>query len=78
VEFLTYDVAVETANGRTKAAAVNIDNIIVGGIVERQVPALVSPPGVLRTSLLGMTFLSRLDGFEFRGDRLTMRGPKAP
>lgn len=74
VDFLTYDVPVETANGRTRAAAVVLDNVIVGGIVERRVPALVSPPGMLRTSLLGMSFLSRLDGFEFRGDRLIMRG----
>lgn len=74
VDFLKYDVAVETANGRTRGASVLIDNIIVGGIVERRVPALVMPKGVLRTSLLGMTFLSRLEAFEFRGDRLVMRG----
>lgn len=78
LDFLTYDVPVETANGRVKAAAVVLDNIIVGGIVERRVPALVSPAGVLRSSLLGMTFLSRLEAFEFRGDRLVMRGAAAP
>lgn len=77
VDFLTYDVAVETANGRTRAASVVLDNIIVGGIVERRVPALVSPPGALRTSLLGMSFLSRLEAFEFRGDELVMRGAAA-
>ena len=69
-----YDVPVDTAGGRTKAAGVVLDNIIIGGIVERHVPALVSPPGMLRTSLLGMSFLSRLQAFEFRGDRLLMRG----
>lgn len=74
VDFLKYDVPVDTAGGRTKAAAVVLDNVIIGGIVERHVPALVSPPGMLRQSLLGMTFLSRLEGFEFRGDRLVMRG----
>ncbi|MFG1433033.1 TIGR02281 family clan AA aspartic protease [Xanthobacter sp. V2C-8] len=78
IEFLTYDVPVDTANGRVKAASVLIDNIIVGGIVERRVPALVSPAGALRSSLLGMTFLSRLEAFEFRGSRLIMRGARAP
>ena len=78
VDFLKYDVPVDTAGGRTRAAAVVLDNVIIGGIVERHVPALVSPPGMLRQSLLGMTFLSRLDGFEFRGDRLVMRGAAAP
>lgn len=78
LEFLRYDVPVDTANGRVKAAAVMLDNIIVGGIVERRVPALVSPPGALGSSLLGMTFLSRLEAFEFRGPRLILRGPRAP
>lgn len=74
VDFLKYDVPVDTAAGRTRAAAVVLDNVMVGGIVERRVAALVSPPGMLRTSLLGMSFLSRLEAFEFRGDRLVMRG----
>lgn len=78
VDFLKYDVPVDTAGGRTKAAAVVLDHVGVGGIVERRVPALVSPPGMLRTSLLGMSFLSRLEAFEFRGDRLVMRGPTDP
>jgi len=77
VEFLKYDVPVDTANGRMRAASVVLDRLTVGGIVERRVPALVAPKGVLRTSLLGMSFLSRLDSFEIRGDRLVMRGPTA-
>ncbi|WP_454916921.1 retropepsin-like aspartic protease family protein [Xanthobacter sediminis] len=78
LEFLRYDVPVDTANGRVRAASVLIDNIIVGGIVERRVPALVSPPGALTSSLLGMSFLSRLEAFEFRGTRLILRGARAP
>ena len=76
VDFLKYDVPVDTAAGRTRAAAVVLDTITIGSIVERRVPALVSPAGALRTSLLGMSFLSRLEGFEFRGDKLVMRGGK--
>ncbi|MFG1428164.1 TIGR02281 family clan AA aspartic protease [Roseixanthobacter glucoisosaccharinicivorans] len=77
VDFLKYDVPVDTANGRTKAASVVLDKITIGTIVERRVPALVSPAGVLRTSLLGMSFLQRLDSFEIRGEKLVMRGPLA-
>lgn len=78
VDALTYDVTVETANGRARAASVLLDTIIVGGIVERRVPALVSAPGALRMSLLGMSFLARLDAFAFKGDQLVLTGPPAP
>ena len=65
---------VDTANGRTRAAPVTLDRIAVGGIVERAVPALIAQPGQLKTSLLGMSFLNRLESWEVRGDRLMMRG----
>ncbi len=74
VEMIKYNVNIETANGRTYAAAAIIDKIAVGGIVERAVPALIAQPGTLKTSLLGMSFLSRLQGWEVRGDRVVMRG----
>jgi aspartyl protease family protein len=73
IDLLKYDVPIETASGRTRAAAVVIDRIAVGGIVERRVPALVSAPGDLKTSLLGMSFLNRLQSFEIGGCRLMMR-----
>jgi aspartyl protease family protein len=73
LDLLKYDVAIETASGRTHAAAVVIDRIAVGGILERRVPALVSAPGELKTSLLGMSFLNRLKSFEISGGRLLMR-----
>jgi aspartyl protease family protein len=74
LEVLSYNVTVDTANGRTRAAAVTLDRIGVGGIVERSVPALIAQPGQLRTSLLGMSFLNRLESWEVRGDKLIMRG----
>ena len=73
VEVLTYTVSIETANGRTRAAPVTLNSLAVGGIVERSVPALIAQPGQLRTNLLGMTFLNRLESWEVRGDRLVMR-----
>jgi aspartyl protease family protein len=74
LEVLAYTVAVETANGRTRAAPVTLDRLAVGGILERSVPALIAQPGQLRTSLLGMSFLNRLEGWDVRGDRLVLRG----
>jgi aspartyl protease family protein len=74
LEVLTYSVNVDTANGRTRAAAVTLDRLAVGGIVERSVPALIAQPGTLRISLLGMSFLNRLQSWEVRGDKLLMRG----
>jgi aspartyl protease family protein len=78
VELLKYDVPIETANGRGKAASVVLDKIGVGNIQERRVPALVSAPGDLKTSLLGMSFLSRLESFEVRGERLVMHAKPVP
>ena len=74
LELLSYTVQVDTANGRARAASVTLDRLAVGGIVERAVPALIAQPGQLRTSLLGMSFLNRLESWEVRGDKLMMRG----
>jgi aspartyl protease family protein len=75
LEVLNYTVSLETANGRTRAAPVTLDRVAVGGLTERSVPALVAQPGQLRNSLLGMTFLNRLESWEVRGNKLRMRGP---
>jgi aspartyl protease family protein len=74
LEVLQYTVNVETANGRARAAPVTLDKIAVGGLTERSVPALIAPPGQLRTSLLGMSFLNRLESWEVRGDKLLLHG----
>jgi aspartyl protease family protein len=74
LEVLNYNVTVDTANGKTRAAAVTLDSIGVGGLIERSVPALIAQPGQLRTSLLGMSFLNRLESWEVRGDKLVLRG----
>ena len=74
VEVIKYTVNIATANGHTKAAEVTLDRVAVGSIVERSVPALIAQPGQLKTSLLGMSFLNRLQSWEVRGDRLVMRG----
>jgi aspartyl protease family protein len=74
LEVLAYTASVDTANGRTLAAPVTLDRLAVGALVEHSVSALVVQPGLLRTSLLGMSFLNRLQSWEVRGDRLLLRG----
>lgn len=74
VDLLKYDITIETAKGRSFAAAVVLDRIRIGNIVERRVPALVVRRGDLRMSLLGMSFLQRLDSFELRGQQMVLRG----
>ena len=73
LEVLNYSVHVDTANGRAWAAPVTLDKVSIGGITERSVPALIAQGG-LRTNLLGMSFLNRLQSWEVRGDRLLLRG----
>jgi aspartyl protease family protein len=74
LELLDYDVDVETAGGRTKAARLTLDRLAIGKLVERSVPALVVPNGTMKTNLLGMTFLDRLERWEVRADRLMLHG----
>jgi aspartyl protease family protein len=74
LEVLNYSVSIDTANGRTRVAPVTLDRIAIGGLVEHSIEALVAQPGQLKTSLLGMSFLNRLQSWEVRGDRLLLRG----
>jgi aspartyl protease family protein len=73
LEMLAYTVNVDTANGRTRAAAVTLDRLGVGSIVEHAVPALIAQPGQLKTSLLGMSFLNRLESYSVTSDKLILR-----
>ena len=74
LELLEYNVDVETAGGHTKAARLTLDRLAIGKLVERSVPALVVPHGQMRTNLLGMSFLDRLESWEVRADRLVLHG----
>jgi aspartyl protease family protein len=74
LELLDYDVDLETAGGHTKAARVTLDRLAIGKLVERSVPALVVPHGQMKTNLLGMSFLDRLESWEVRADSLMLRG----
>ena len=63
---------VATANGVVDAAPVTLRDIRIGGIVVRDVDALVIPGEGPGTNLLGMSFLGRLQKFESSGGRLVL------
>lgn len=69
---LEFSQVTETAGGTGRGAPITLREISVGGIVVTKVPGMVIETD-MRESLLGMSFLSRLSGFEFSGDKLTLR-----
>lgn len=63
---------VETANGRTSVAKVQLASVRLGGIEVHDVAALVGRRGQLGQTLLGMSFLSRLSGVRIDHGRLLL------
>lgn len=63
---------VQTASGPARAAAVTLKSIAVAGAEVEDVQALVVENG-LAQSLLGMSYLGRLSGFEATPAGLTLR-----
>lgn len=64
--------AVSTANGVARVAPVILDRVSIGDITVRGVRAVVSERGRLTTTLLGMTFLSRLERVDMRSGVLVL------
>ena len=62
-----------TANGTTLVARARADTVNVGAISRNDLPIYVAQPGRLDQSLLGMSFINTLNGFDLRGDRIVLR-----
>ncbi|MEM1151438.1 MAG: TIGR02281 family clan AA aspartic protease [Pseudomonadota bacterium] len=71
-ETLDYSWSIRTAGGEVKGASVKLDAIKIGRIEVENVEAMVLRDG-LDQSLLGMTFLSQLQSYEFRQGNLILR-----
>jgi aspartyl protease family protein len=67
-----YNATVATANGSLKAARARIPMMDVGGLVVRDVEAMVLPDEALSENLLGLSFLSKLRRFEYANGRLVL------
>ena len=71
-ENLKFNKLYRTANGMVRAAPIKIKRMKVGTITLKNVHASVNGADAFR-SLLGMSFLGRLSGYEVRGDRMILR-----
>lgn len=69
---LDYDAVFETGNGNTPVALVTLDELRIGDLSLEDVRAAVIPKP-MSMSLLGMSALERLDGYEVDGDRMILR-----
>ena len=67
-----YNATVITANGTIKAARTRIAMVDVGGLVVRDVDAMVLPDEALSENLLGLSFLSRLKRFEYANGMMVL------
>jgi aspartyl protease family protein len=64
---------VSTANGQASAAAVTINEIAIGKIRIRNVPALVLEDKALDGMLMGMSFLNQLERFAIENRTLILK-----
>jgi aspartyl protease family protein len=67
-----YTATVSTANGTIKAARARLPSIDLGGLIVRDVDAMVLPDEALSENLLGLSFLSKLKRFEYANGRLVL------
>ena len=67
-----YTANVSTANGSIKAARTRLAMVDIGGLVVRDVDALVLPDDALSENLLGLSYLSKLRRYEFACGKLVM------
>lgn len=70
-EALRYSGRALTANGAVRTASVRLEEVRLGDIVDRGVPASITD-GALGTSLLGMAYLERFDRIEIQGNRMRL------
>ena len=67
-----YNATVSTANGTVKAARARIAMIDLGGLIVRDVDAMVLPDEALSENLLGLSVLSKLKRFEYANGKMVL------
>ncbi|MBC7579874.1 TIGR02281 family clan AA aspartic protease [Tardiphaga sp.] len=67
-----YKVTVSTANGTIKAARTRLAMVEIGGLIVRDVDAMVLPDAALSENLLGLSFLSKLKRFEYSNGTMVL------
>jgi aspartyl protease family protein len=67
-----YTAVVTTANGTIKAARTRLAMVDIGGLIVRDVDAMVLPDEALSENLLGLSFLSKLRRFEYANGQMVL------
>jgi aspartyl protease family protein len=67
-----YRMTVSTANGTIKAAPTRLAMVDIGGLIVRDVDAMVLPDEALSENLLGLSFLSKLKRFEYANGKMVL------
>jgi aspartyl protease family protein len=67
-----FNATVTTANGTIKAARTRLARVEIGGLVVRDVDAMVLPDAALSENLLGLSFLSKLKRFEYANGQMLL------
>ena len=67
-----YNATVTTANGKVRAARTRLAMVDIGGLVVRDVDAMVLPDEALSENLLGLSFLSKLKRFEYANGKMVL------
>nr|WP_314084375.1 TIGR02281 family clan AA aspartic protease [uncultured Shinella sp.] len=70
---LIFSIEVSTANGRAMAAPVTLRQVAIGPIMRGTIRGMVTQPGQLDQSLLGMSFLETLGSIEITRDELRLK-----
>lgn len=63
---------VRTANGVTRAAMVNLERMEIGAITVHDIEAFVLDDQSLSSTLIGMSFMSKLQSYRVRDNRLEL------
>jgi aspartyl protease family protein len=67
-----YNMTVNTANGAVRGARTRLAMVDVGGLIVRDVDAMVLPDEALSENLLGLSFLSKLRRFEYANGKMVL------
>ncbi len=71
-EALAYLGAANTANGRVRTARVALEDVVLEGFTDSNIPAYVNE-GTMKESLLGMRYLSRFGTIEISDNTLILK-----
>ncbi len=69
---LSYDRAVQTANGMAYYASASLSSLSIGPYHLASVPVGVMPAGKIDTSLLGMNTINRFSSWRVEGDKMML------